>query len=587
MSKKNTYKKYTEYQPFYVLPYVLLLLIYPFIVQYTMVTNPLAGNPYYLADASQSDIFLYGKMHLLYWIIGAMIIVFICNLVINARSHGLQISDYKKFIPLIVCAVFITISAVVAENKQLAFEGMPGQFENVWVLLGYLLFTVFSYWYFREVEKKNVIKNVFIGSALLIGLVCLLQLLGKDPFIFLFSKENARVAVEGVYGTFFNPNYLGSYVVLAMPVLIAIMIIQREKRGTLIPVIIAIALLGIGLIGSKTSGGYIASFAVVLFAVFFGGCKKLRISAKKLMITLEIVMLVGLAGITVFLVHAGKTERYLYEPLTAIYTNDENIEIHRNGYKFYISTYYTDTEFYLICTDENGNEIEPIVSEDAYTFEDEKYELFSIKPYVFAELNNIIGFELTYGYTSWYFTNDTDDGTYYHITNSGQLAKETAETASEGYLFNRVPKFMSGRGYIWSRCIPMLKETLLIGYGPDSFASAFPNEDYVAAFRGGFVNTFITKPHNMYLQMAIQTGLPSLLAFLVFYLSYFVKSIKLYLQASFKEKETCVGFGIFLGTIGYMVIGIVNDSNLTVAPFFWCMLGIGWAMNQSIEKIEK
>ena len=47
-------------------------------------------------------------------------------------------------------------------------------------------------------------------------------------------------------------------------------------------------------------------------------------------------------------------------------------------------------------------------------------------------------------------------------------------------------KFMDGyerlatsRGYLFSRSFPMLKDTLLIGYGPDTFVLEFPQQDYV------------------------------------------------------------------------------------------------------------
>jgi len=33
------------------------------------------------------------------------------------------------------------------------------------------------------------------------------------------------------------------------------------------------------------------------------------------------------------------------------------------------------------------------------------------------------------------------------------------------------------RGYIWSRSLPLLRNTILVGYGPDTFAMNFPQHD--------------------------------------------------------------------------------------------------------------
>ena len=36
--------------------------------------------------------------------------------------------------------------------------------------------------------------------------------------------------------------------------------------------------------------------------------------------------------------------------------------------------------------------------------------------------------------------------------------------------------------------------------------------------------------------------------------------------------------GILLSVIGFLLMGLANDSNLAVSPLFWCILGMGIAM---------
>ena len=93
-----------------------------------------------------------------------------------------------------------------------------------------------------------------------------------------------------------------------------------------------------------------------------------------------------------------------------------------------------------------------------------------------------------------------------------------AETA----IFDSKPKLFSNRGYIWARTIPLLKDNIIVGSGPDTFVLEFPNYDYVNSAYVGFLNQIVTKPHNLYLQMAVQTGCVSAIAFIVFCLMYLV-----------------------------------------------------------------
>ncbi len=86
-----------------------------------------------------------------------------------------------------------------------------------------------------------------------------------------------------------------------------------------------------------------------------------------------------------------------------------------------------------------------------------------------------------------------------------------------------------------------------------------------------------------YLQIAVQTGLVSMIAFLLFYLFYFVTSIRLYMKSKLDSYETQIGAAILVGTFGYMIMGLANDSSITVAPIFWLLMGIGIAINYRLK----
>ena len=85
----------------------------------------------------------------------------------------------------------------------------------------------------------------------------------------------------------------------------------------------------------------------------------------------------------------------------------------------------------------------------------------------------------------------------------------------------------------------------------------------------------------------MQTGGISCLAFILLYIIYAIKSLKTYAKSSFKTFVEKIGVLIFVGTIGYMISGLINDSTITVAPVFWALLGIGFACNRLIRESKE
>lgn len=99
---------------------------------------------------------------------------------------------------------------------------------------------------------------------------------------------------------------------------------------------------------------------------------------------------------------------------------------------------------------------------------------------------------------------------------------------------------------------------------------------------------FIAKlSHNIYLQMGIQIGVISLLEFLAFYfyMMYLIHSIRSYTKGKCDTYSSQLGVAIFLASIEYLIVGITNDSTITVALIFWILIEIGMSMNRIV--IEK
>ncbi len=148
-------------------------------------------------------------------------------------------------------------------------------------------------------------------------------------------------------------------------------------------------------------------------------------------------------------------------------------------------------------------------------------------------------------------------------------------------------RFGSGRGYIWSRTLPMLQDTIFLGHGADTYTIYFPHHDYAGKFSANWqINRIVDKPHNMYMGMAVGTGMISLLALLALWGMYIVQSFKLYFNAKYEDSDfnTYAGAGIFLGICGFLVAGLVNDSSVSVMPMFYGLLGTGIAINRMLKE---
>lgn len=179
-------------------------------------------------------------------------------------------------------------------------------------------------------------------------------------------------------------------------------------------------------------------------------------------------------------------------------------------------------------------------------------------------------------------------GAYFHLKEEGgQLhfldydgSLVPAGYTAEHWNFEGKERLGSGRGYIWSRSIPLLKDTLLIGHGPDTYAGYFPQNDFMAKYK--YLDNpkiVVDKPHNMYLQAGINTGVLSLLILLAMFIGYFIWSMRLYIKADFNDNNAIIGAAVTAGIIAYLITGLFNDSVVGVAPVFWCLLGIGISCN--------
>ena len=180
------------------------------------------------------------------------------------------------------------------------------------------------------------------------------------------------------------------------------------------------------------------------------------------------------------------------------------------------------------------------------------------------------------------FTDDLGTGKYEYISINGK----PDELADATVLMKAGDTLLNGRGYIWNRVLPIVKEHLLFGTGPDTFLQVFPQDDYVArANLGyGFFSEILTNAHSLYLQTTMQTGVVVFGSLCFFLYRYLKKAWKTYAHKETYDKRDKVGIACFLGSAAYLICGLTFSSSICTTPIFIILVGTGIGILTKSEK---
>lgn len=579
------------------LPIFFMVVCVPAIVCAKQYSAGLLEYAWFSGTDSVYDFFLYWKSRL---IIFTGFLTLACFLLKagyrTSGKHEKSNLSGKPFLCLVVYAFFILLSAFLAENKYMAFWGGFEQFESGLVLLSYLLVSYYTYLMIKISFKIENICFLLLAGMGIVSIIGAFQAMTLDFFqndlgqMFMKMTEPSLIGqslkfnfgVGRTYAAQYNPNYIGSYVALCLPFTVAGCFVFKSNFKKCILALISFFLL-LSLIGSESMTGYLALLltAILLFVLFIPLMKKYW---KQLACIVGICIFA--AAILCFIKPDAIT--YAYNKIFYVAKNEYAVQkfgnedgklavYTRNKRMLLDMTGETKEDWDVSAYDMSGNKLECSHENSVYTISSEEFLGFTISR-TSLTLNNdstIYGMKVSIDGKNWQFIKQ--DELYYYVNFFGRI-DEIKEIPYIG--FENSQHFASRRGYIWSRTLPLISEHILTGCGPDNFVLAFPNDDYVGLENNDYSGNIITKPHNMYLQIAVQTGLVSLIAFLVFYIHYFIGSIRMFFKIKNYGSREITALGLFLGTFGYIITGLANDSSITVAPVFWVMIGAGIAVNQ-------
>lgn len=603
MIEPTNYSKTKSFNFF--LPIAIVLSIVPLVVRMTNV------------DLDENSINIWGvttKMDLFSQKKALLLMIFSIILIVIGIIFFKKIFSRKdKILNCILISsgvflFFIFLSSIFSKYKEVSFWGLFDRAEGFITIACYIVLFIYSIYTFKTTNNYKYIITPILIIVFINAFLGIFQYSGQD----LIKTSLAKLIVvpteyqkligslsplddgHTIYGTLYSYNYMGSLVSIVLPILFCYTIFEDDVMykimsftGTLLSVWL--------LFGSSARSGIIGvSGATMLGTAIFW---KRIIKHKK-------IIFIGTASLVVLLIGASFASKgSLLKRIPSLAT--DALSTFKNTSDFDYTNYtpikdikYVDSTTEIILpnnidtlkiTYENG---EPI-------FKNSKDEIVSYKlqgKVLVTDVENFKNFTFSFGkldknsviFNSLFLNIDNkpiflfklNENKIFHLIDASTkkyIDLESPETLG----FKGKEKLGSSRGYIWSRALPLIKNTLILGTGPDTFVFDFPQGDLIGKYYAyDTPNIIVDKAHNLYLQIAINYGVIALLGFLAMIFIYIIDSIKLYaFKESYDEKSQMLGAITCLGVVGYLIAGMFNDSAVSMAPVFWIVFGVGVALN--------
>lgn len=147
----------------------------------------------------------------------------------------------------------------------------------------------------------------------------------------------------------------------------------------------------------------------------------------------------------------------------------------------------------------------------------------------------------------------------------------------------------SGRIYIWTETLKLVKERPLTGYGMDTLPFFFPQDDPQIYANIENYNLIVDKPHNMYLGILYGAGIFAFLTFLGLLAIHFYNNAKIFIKNKIDEEKLIYIAALFAGWWAYLMQAMFNDTIVGTAPIFFVLFGVGISLllSQNYQSLKK
>lgn len=553
---------------------VATVFLVPLIVTLNIVPVPDSLQRLYNKQ-NHSDLFAFAKAQVLQiGVVISIILTGIYQLQINKKG------DWKQNRVIIILfslfAISILLSFILSDQKQLAWVGMIDRYEGTLTWLCYIGLAYITIMMIKTKKELNGLVYTFVISASFVSIIGAFQMIGYDFFktdlgmLFmlgsrfeeLFMSVNFNLPEGRVYTTLYNPNYVGSLVALAFPLtLYSIVVVKKWWIKPFFALLLVPQMLS--LIGSKSTGGLVAVVMTVVFIAIF---LLIKFPLHKIVyvgaVTIVIITYLLLTRLTLFIPYYDKIMASLdADPESYVTTEFASVEYNHPEIRYILQ----NGEYIDVAPIEGGLDVasegEGEVIQDQtnkrliYKITSDEYIKQVIYHYnenmVRVWVQNLQTEKTSESRFNYYYSNQFSVGTL-------PLDKDNYNADSIGWFENE--RFMSGRGYIWNRTIPMVLERPLFGYGADTYTANYPQGDLIYKQLIFYNHAIVVdKPHNLFLNIALNFGFVGLILFLGISAYAMIRS-----RLDF----------LVIPILSYFVVGLVNDSVVFGTYMIFVLFGL-------------
>lgn len=487
-----------------------------------------------------------------------------------------------------VLSIGSILSALLGGHTILALRGNVNSCEGLYVWLAYTILFLTASEIFSQKEYKVWLKRTLLLLCYITIFLTIIEFFYQPILKILFPSIWNTEYPNMTTLTLYNPGYYALFCTLLFSVASGLWISAtniHEEIST------GIALYGMAfaIITSKTTGAFYVMLIefLILFIVFLITIYQKRKKTKTLQriickgaITVIALLLFGIAN----LVSNGKFNLIATETSTnetrAIHETEyfkltdiqiEKSTLHLIGEEHTITS-EIDSEGTLCFYDENKNTIPFTEAENKLIFKGN----FSLIE-VWIE-GNALTFNLGYRDNIHFYIYQ---GNFYPMLSNGCIVNDITGNVLWKQPFSR---FATGRGWFWLGSLSSLQQCIFIGHGMGTFQIYFKQFDFVGLLNiHGTTELIVDKPHNLYIQTAIQSGIiatMSLIGLIFVALHNTLSHIKKSCIYTLEDKEKGFQLGLFLAVISFATLSLITDSSVTFSPLVWVFMGTACSIYQ-------
>jgi O-antigen ligase len=236
-------------------------LVVPAAVVLPLVVSPATADSYFLPKLIAG------------WV---AVIALLMALGLAAMKGQLRLRRTPLDVPLAIFVASALISTVVAINRNLAFFGSYGRYEGFLTVLLYALLFWLAVQSLDGPQDATLVLRALLGTALVVSLLSILQV-ALGSLISLGHTETG-FSFGGVlrgYGTFGNPNALGAFLAMLLPVAVWEVIAARSLSSRWLAANVVIVL-AVGLVVTFSRSSWLGAGIGVVAVLFVAAPPRIR-----------------------------------------------------------------------------------------------------------------------------------------------------------------------------------------------------------------------------------------------------------------------------------------------------------------------